>query len=163
MTEIESLVDLMRRAHDGDPWYGPSLRQLLSGVTAQQASAHPVPSGHSIWEIVLHIAAWKDEARSRLGGRAASMPDAGDWPKVGETTEARWVDAKRRLGESHQALVEATSKFPAARLHERPKDERVRELGTGMTYYETLHGVLQHDVYHTAQIAMLKRALDTGK
>jgi uncharacterized damage-inducible protein DinB len=159
MTEIDSLVQLMQRAHDGDPWYGPSLRLLLSGVTAQQAAEHPIRDGHSIWELVLHIMAWKEEARSRLGGRSARMPDAGDWPEVGEITEERWRQAKRRLGEAHQALLRATADFPAERLHEHPKDDRVRELGTGMTFYDTLHGILQHDVYHTAQIAQIKRAL----
>ena len=33
-----------------------------------------------------------------------------------------------------------------------------REQGTGVTYYELLHGVVQHDVYHSGQIALLKKA-----
>ena len=30
-------------------------------------------------------------------------------------------------------------------------------MGTGVTYYELLHGIVQHDVYHSGQIAILKK------
>jgi hypothetical protein len=43
---------------NGEAWYGDSLREILEGVTAEQARRHPLPSVHSIWEIVLHLDAW---------------------------------------------------------------------------------------------------------
>ena len=52
----------------------------------------------------------------------------------------------------HQALVEAIANVAESRL-----DEPIFE---GMsTVYVTLHGVIQHDLYHAGQIAMLKKAL----
>jgi uncharacterized damage-inducible protein DinB len=38
-------------------------------------------------------------------------------------------------------------------------DPRNRPLGTGVTYYELLHGIVQHDAYHAGQIAILKKIL----
>jgi hypothetical protein len=35
----------------------------------------------------------------------------------------------------------------------------VRPLGTGVSYYELLHGIVQHDGYHAGQIAVLKKVL----
>jgi hypothetical protein len=34
-----------------------------------------------------------------------------------------------------------------------------RETGGGVSVYVTLHGIIQHNVYHAAQIALLKRGL----
>ena len=38
-------------------------------------------------------------------------------------------------------------------------DPRNRPLGTGVSYYELLHGIVQHDAYHAGQIAILKKVL----
>ena len=34
-------------------------------------------------------------------------------------------------------------------------------MGTGVTYYDLLHGLAQHDTYHAGQIAVLKKAFTT--
>jgi hypothetical protein len=38
-------------------------------------------------------------------------------------------------------------------------DPRNRALGTGVTCYELLHGIVQHDAYHAGQIAIVKKIL----
>jgi hypothetical protein len=32
MSESERLIDQFQRAHDGDPWHGPSVREVLRQV-----------------------------------------------------------------------------------------------------------------------------------
>ena len=34
MTEIERILDQLKRAYEGDAWHGPSVREALAGVTA---------------------------------------------------------------------------------------------------------------------------------
>ena len=68
MTEIDRILDQLKRAFEGHAWHGPSLKELLNGVTAQQAHARPLANAHSIWELVQHIAVWEDVGRRRLGG-----------------------------------------------------------------------------------------------
>ena len=46
-----------------------------------------------------------------------------------------------------------------AQLLEPTNDPRSRPLGTGVSYYELLHGIVQHDAYHAGQIAILKRVI----
>ncbi len=154
MTEIERILDQLKRAYEGNAWYGPSLREVLAGITAEQAHARPLHNAHSIWELVHHIAVWENVGRRRLtGDRAAidiSSPE--DWPPADDTDDAAWEQAKAALDRGHQALVEAITKVAEWRL-----DAPVFE---GMsTVYVTLHGVIQHDLYHAGQIAMLKKAL----
>lgn len=159
-TEIDRMADQLAREFDGDPWHGPSLQDLLSGVTAAQAARRLAPGTHSIWELVLHMAGWKREVASRLRGAEAGEPAAGDWPPVGEPTEARWRAAKTDLSKAHGELLSALRSLPPGRLHEPVKDFRDRSLGTGLTAYQTIYGLIQHDVYHSGQVAILKKGAE---
>jgi len=158
-TETSRLIDQFRRAHDGDPWHGSPLKDTLKGVTAAQAAMRPPNGAHSIWELVLHITGWRNEAARRATGAAAGEPDAGDWPAVGDPTPRRWTAALAALDGSHACLVEAVRHMSDARLLEPTNDTRSGPLGTGVSYYELLHGVVQHDAYHAGQMAILKRVL----
>jgi uncharacterized damage-inducible protein DinB len=157
MTEISRIIDELAREHDGDPWHGSPLLKILEGVTASQAAARPIPDAHSIWELVLHVTAWKNEVRRRLSGAPAGDPDEGDWPDAGETSAERWREARAGLQRAHDALVAAAGTVPEGKLYEATNDPRNRPLGTGVSYYVLLHGVVQHDVYHAGQIAILKK------
>jgi uncharacterized damage-inducible protein DinB len=157
MNEIARIVDQLEREHAGDPWHGSPLAAILEGITWEQAAARPLPHGHSIWELVLHLTGWKNEVRRRLSGAPAGEPDEGDWPAVGEPDPGGWAHALEQLELAHRLLVSAVKDFPEADLYVPTNDPRNRELGVGVTYYELLHGIVQHDVYHAGQIAILKK------
>ena len=159
MTEIERICQELHRGWDGDAWHGPPLHELLSGVSAAQAASHPVPGAHGIWELVLHIAAWKSEVRRRLEGSEPGEPLEGDWPPVAETTEAAWAEARRTLGDAHEALERVVRGMTPADLELAVGAQRDRITGAGRTRYTTVLGILQHDAYHGGQIALLRRAL----
>ena len=154
MTELERVLDQLKRAFEGGAWHGPSVKEVLNGVTAEQAHARPLPNAHNIWELVQHIAVWEDVGRRRLEGDPAEVPISSteDWPPADDASEAAWDRAKVALERGHQALVEAISRVSESRL-----DEPILEGKS--TAYVTLHGVIQHDLYHSGQIAILKKAL----
>ena len=156
ITEIERIRDQFRRAFDGEAWHGPSVLSLLQGITAQQAAAHPIAGAHSIWELTLHIAAWERACKRRLEGDPAQLTDAEDWQPIKDTSEAAWETTKRQLIENHGELLDAISKVDESRLNE----PIIKEANTPYSsVYVTLHGGVQHDLYHAGQIAMLKKAL----
>jgi uncharacterized damage-inducible protein DinB len=157
MSEISRIIDQLSREFDGDPWHGPPLMQILEGIDAARASARPLRAAHSIWELVLHATAWKHEVRRRLSGAPAGMPREGDWPDVGEPSPERWKDACDRLHAAHGELLAAVERLPEARLLAPTNDPRDPESGAGVSYYVLLHGAVQHDVYHSGQIALLKK------
>ncbi|HXG55716.1 MAG TPA: DinB family protein [Vicinamibacterales bacterium] len=159
MNEISRIVDQLEREHAGDPWHGSPLSQILDGITHAHAANKPIAAGHSIWELVLHLAAWKNETRRRLSGAAAAEPLEGDWPVVEETSEDAWRQARARLELAHRLLVSAVRELPETRLFDATTDDRDRALGIGVTYYELLHGIVQHDVYHAGQIAILRKGM----
>jgi uncharacterized damage-inducible protein DinB len=87
------------------------------------------------------------------------MPIEGDWPDVGKPTAERWQAALTRLQSAHDELIAAVKALPESRLYEATNDTRSAPLGTGVSYYVLLHGIVQHDVYHAGQIALLKKAV----
>ena len=156
MSELERIRDQFQRAFNGDAWHGPSVLALLEGVTAVQAAAHPVPGAHSIWELTLHIAAWESACRRRLQGDQAQLTDEENFPQIENASEDAWQAAKQHLIANHQALLEAISSADESKL-DRPIIENSDTPFSSV--YVTLHGGVQHDLYHAGQIAILKKAL----
>ena len=153
------LADQILLAHDGPAWHGAGLAENLHGLSAADAAAHPVAGAHSIWEIVLHAAAWANEVRRRLEGGVPDLPPEGDWPAVGDTSERAWEQARDRLRGSHEALAETVRRLPKGRWNQRIGQERDAPLGTGVTYAAMVSGLLQHSGYHGGQIGLLRRAV----
>ena len=161
MSEVDRLIDQFVRAHDGDPWHGSPLKAILDGVTAGQAARKPPNGAHSIWELVLHITAWRNETARRATGAPAGEPAEGDYPPVGDPTPARWKAALAALDASHANLVAAVRGMKDAELLKPTNDPRDRPLGAGVSHYELFHGIVQHDAYHAGQIAILKKLAGT--
>src|SRR5258708_15777168 len=84
------VAEQLRRAYDGDAWHGPALLELLKDVDAATAAAKPLPDVHSIWELVLHIAAWDGAACSRLAGNKVQLTGIANFPVVPSPTEMHW-------------------------------------------------------------------------
>jgi len=158
MAETERIRNQFQRAFDGEAWHGPSVMSLLNGVTAEQAAAHPIPGSHSIWELTLHIAAWEDACRRRLEGDPAQLADDENFPPVNDTSAAAWENAKARLIDVHRRLLDAITNTEDSRL-DQPIMESA-EIPFSSTYV-TLHGGVQHSLYHAGQIAILKKAIES--
>ena len=152
MTYVEWLAKHIERTVTGPLWHGPVLDDLLSDVTAEHAAARPIANAHSIWELVLHAAAWAEIARARVDGRAvADPPDEVNFPAVHETSATAWEAARERLRESYRDL--------AARVRQLNEESLgARVPGLPYTVGFMLHGVVEHGTYHGGQIAILKRA-----
>lgn len=155
-SEPQRIADQLRRAFKGEAWYGPSLLDLLSEVSPEQASLRPMPSAHNVWELVAHIDFWLQAALNATqgtpmpkleGGKAAH----GDWPPLGQSDAVAWFDSQDSLFQNAEKLAQAIEAFDARRLEEtvpgRPYD-----------FYRLFHGVVQHSVYHAGQIAILSKA-----
>ena len=156
MSEAARIGDQFQRAFDGEAWHGPSVMALLKGVTAAQASARPISGAHTIWELTQHIRAWEGACLRRLNGDPAQLPDSEDWSDVNDHSEAGWETTKQRLIETHQQLLQAIESLDDSRL-DQPiiNDPQINS----SSVYVTLHGGVQHDLYHAGQIAILKKAL----
>jgi hypothetical protein len=157
--ETRRIADLIDRVMNGDPWHGPNVAATLDGVSAAAAARRPPGGTHSMWELVLHMTGWAREVTARLDGRAAQEPDGGDWPAVTAIGEDAWQAARTALFAAHDDLARVVRGVGDETLEQPVRDFRDNALGTGLSRYLTLHGLIQHTCYHAGQLAMLRRLL----
>jgi uncharacterized damage-inducible protein DinB len=151
LQETRRIEDQLNRSFRGPAWHGPSLQELLGDLPFDRAAARPVGGAHSIWEIVLHISAWLRAVRRRLDGEVVQLKGAEDWPSAPGASEAAWRMTLGDLESAHENLRGAIVALDEARLEETAPGKR-------HSIYFTLHGVIQHNIYHAGQIAILKKA-----
>ena len=150
-SEPARIADQLRRAFYGSAWHGPAVLELVKDVDAATAAAKPLADVHSIWELLLHIAAWDRAGVRRLGGEKCQLKGPANFPRVPAPTESAWREAVAAVKRQHDALVETVAGLP---------DKRLRDQVPGKRYdfYHMLHGIAQHELYHAGQIAILKKA-----
>lgn len=151
MTEKAQILDELHKIYDGDAWHADNLVTILANITVEQALAKPIAQAHSIWELVLHLAAWNETWIARLQGESRGEPIDGDFPAIADTSEHAWQAALLRLGKSIKNLTAAIDAIAedsfAKRVADRDYDLR-----------SFLHGIVRHIVYHSGQIGLLKKA-----
>jgi hypothetical protein len=157
-SECLRIATQLRNAFTGDPWHGSPLRDLLSGVTAEQAQARPLPSAHGIWELVLHVDIYVRIALEATEG--VPMPKLyrteEDWPAVGDSSPMAWAGATDGLFQNSERLAQAIEGFADVRLPDTVP-------GRQYDFYYLFHGIVQHSLYHAGQIAMLTRVFAVTK
>jgi len=157
MSRASRLANHIERTVSGPMWHGPALMEVLNGVDAGRAAAHPIAGAHSIWEIVLHVTAWAEIARQRIHGECLGDPTPEqDWPSMPGSdllsrSDSAWRQALERLQESHRALAADVRALDGAAL-----EAKVKTLTYPLGIL--LDGVVEHGTYHGGQIALLKKA-----
>ena len=149
-SEAARMADQLRRAYDGGAWHGPALLELLEDIDAATAAAKPLPNVHSIWELVLHVAAWDGAGVKRLSGKKCQLKAKANFPPVSTPTEAAWRETVAAAKRTHEALVKVVAGLSDKRLGDRVP-------GKKYDFYYMLHGIAQHELYHAGQIAILKK------
>src|SRR5713226_2131905 len=107
MDEIQRMEDQYRRSYLGEAWHGPALLEVLHGVTAEKAAAHPITGVHSIWEILGHIVTDQDVFEQRLAGQVVNdVPEDQNFPPVTDSSESAWQKMKNKVEQSCKKLRE---------------------------------------------------------
>jgi uncharacterized damage-inducible protein DinB len=150
-SELERLEAQLKHSFESGAWHGPSVLETLEDVTPQAAAAHPLANAHSIWELVLHLAATYRVVLQRLQGNGASLTPDEDWPAVPAPTASNWRDAIAALQQLNQQLRSTVLGFNPEQLDQPLAAE-------SYTAYTQFIGVTQHDAYHAGQIALLRKA-----
>ncbi len=141
MRPTERYLDQLNRAFGGEAWYGPPLRNLLDGVSEDQAKQHPIKGAHSILELVVHVRTWMDVVARRIATSEKEFTTTEDWSDLSGTS---WANTLEELENAESRLNDAVARLNDARLE---------------PAHDEILGILQHNVYHTGQIVILKKAL----
>lgn len=150
MSQIDVIVEQLKLAFDGEAWHGPALMEILHGIDANKAAAHSISGAHSIWELVLHVAAWEQVITRRITrGEAITLSDEQNFGHIEQATEAKWREAVETLRRNHSELIKTVSSLPESGLNNGVP-------GKPYNVLSMLLGAVQHAAYHGGQIALLK-------
>ncbi|MCY7349468.1 MAG: DinB family protein [Cytophagaceae bacterium] len=151
--ETNRIKDLIRRHYDGETWHGPSLIETLSDVSHEQAVKRLLPNTHNIAEIVAHLTNWRVFVLEKLTGGDTYdivLDSEADWLRFDSLTLEQWHDLLVSLADTHAELLD---------VMEAVNDRRLNDIvpGRKYSYYILLHGGIQHEIYHSGQISLLKK------
>jgi uncharacterized damage-inducible protein DinB len=162
MTEVERIVRELEEAHAGNPWHGPSRASVLADLTPEEAARRPGREAHGIWELVLHMRAWTGEVARRIREGNPGEPAEGDFPRPPAPSAQAWRAAVASLDAAHRDLIAAIRQAPPDFLDARGGSVADATGGNAVKHRVMLHGLAQHDAYHTGQISLLKRIYRGG-
>jgi uncharacterized damage-inducible protein DinB len=151
MRQTQKIADSYRAATVKAAWYGPSLAELLARISPALASTPPVPGSHSISELLQHLLLWNERIRDTSDSNPLPpwRPEK-DWAEP----PIPWKELVSRWSQSCELLEDKIRNFPI--------DDLAKQV-PGRNYpYETLfHGVVEHTIYHSGQIAMVLSMLQS--
>lgn len=152
MSTTKQIAKSIREVHFGGNWTCSNLKEHVTDVTWQQATAK-VHSFNTIATLVYHTNYFVSAVLKVLQGEPLNAHDKysfdhppidsqEDWQKLLDKT---WADA-----ENIAILIE---ELPESRLWEIFSDEKYG------TYYRNLQGIIEHTHYHLGQIVLIKKLL----
>lgn len=124
--------------------------RTLSSVDHQQAMTRSLSERHTIWELVNHITFWIEAATKPLLGEEMVNPsEVNDWPSMGKSNED-WNESTLKMEKAVNTLLYTLDEFSQGQLLQTVPN-------TNYSYRIMIHGMLHHNLYHSGQIAVLKK------
>ncbi|WP_324668071.1 DinB family protein [Geochorda subterranea] len=144
----EALRQTAERLFDGRNYSHAPIWRQIKDLSAEQALWRPSPERHCVWEIVRHVAFWKRHFMDSLAGRPTAPLDE-DWRLPPRTDAAAWAAELDDFAALQRAWVETYGTFTRQALLTPDSDGRFER-------FAQVIGYLEHEAYHTGQIAYLQ-------
>lgn len=152
--EIERLIEQLKDAYEGDPWFGRNARLLLEEV--DEATAFVKLNGqHSILELVWHMCNWREFAISFMqpsSDENLKHFEELDWREMDHDNRSLWQEGLEKLERTQRDLISLLQQQEDVIL-----DKNVRE--RTYNYRKLITGIIQHDIYHLGQIAFITKQM----
>ena len=153
-TEIQAIISKLQDVLNGQPWYGKPVYELLDEVDQDLQYVKPTAESHSLIDLLYHIVTWAEFAQKRIEKEPIQNMEAFnalDWRPIDPDLH-NWQKGVAALKASHQKIIELMQTKDDAFL-----DETVDYRKYNFRYM--LNGLIQHNIYHLAQIAYVNKLL----
>ena len=143
----ESLCKQLQAVFDGEPWYGDSLIAKLELIRAQAEEPFELNKTASY---VQHLINWRQFVIKKLMGDIdfdITLNTTADWKDIIIDHFEAWDHLLELLGDTQNQLVTLIGSLSNEVLIKQVPEK-------GYSFVHMLHGLIQHEVYHTGQIAV---------
>ncbi len=152
--ELQYIIKLLQITYDGEPWFGRSVKPILSEVDSKLALQKP-NGQHSMLELLYHMINWREFVISRIqpgNDKQIQYFDENDWRQLDHSDPTLWKKGLQLLETSQQLLIRLIGTMTDELLSTQVPERE-------FNYRFMLHGIIQHDIYHLGQIAYVKKQL----
>jgi len=153
---IHNLTRQLSEVIDGEPWVDETFSKKLSGLTEEQAFTRPLPSVHSVAELVSHLLEWRISVLSILkgGSRTITMDSSANWKDNDSLRQEGWDILKEKFFKSQQDIITFLDQQNDDYLEQMDKEQH--------SYLYYAEGLIHHDMYHLGQIGLVIKMLSTA-
>lgn len=152
--EILLIVEQIKDAYEGEPWFGRSIKEILTEIDPAIVFEKP-NNQHGILDLLWHMINWKEFVLSRLRNdveKPMSYFEENDWRELDHSDKTLWQHGLQQFAKLHNEMIEIIQLQNDELLSERVSERNY-------DFRKLLHGILQHDIYHLGQIAYIKKEI----
>lgn len=135
-------------------WSGWGPLKAITGLSSDAAHWRPHAGQHTIAEMVLHMAYWKDFVRAGLRGEPIKLTEEDNWRTVPPTEEG-WAQARAELEAAHRRLRKTLQNLDPKRLQDTVRRQ--------WRVIDFVGDIATHDTYHGAQIFVLRHLFEARR
>jgi hypothetical protein len=152
MTLPAQIAKLLRDVHFGGNWTWVNYKEVLTGVSWQQATAK-VHTFNTIATLVYHTHYYVNTVKPVLQGGPLTGKDKFSFDHPPIASQQDWDQFLEKVWADAEELAGMIEQLPEEKLWETFSEEKYG------TYYRNLHGIIEHLHYHLGQIVLIKKLL----
>lgn len=156
-TQVNSIITSLKETLDGDPWYGKSVYAILNGIDPSVTNVRTAGHPHTALDLIYHLLTWSEFTLARINAEKIDDMqkfESLDWREIDPQIHG-WEEAVQQFRETNSSIIRELESRPDTWLKEKV-DYRDYDFNTLLT------GIIQHHIYHAAQINYIDKALTTG-
>lgn len=143
----QSLISQFKEVFNGEPWYGDALVTKLDLIRKGTNKPQDLNKTASY---VQHLINWRQFTIKKLAGDIEfdiTLNTVADWSDITIDDFSEWHQLIETLTSTQQQLLRLIGKLSSEELQQQVP-------GKDYNFEYMLHGLIQHEVYHTGQIAV---------
>lgn len=152
MVLTQQLARHLREIHTGGNWTTVSLKEVMKGVTWQQA-IEKVGDFNTIATLVFHTHYYVSATLNVLQGEALNAKDELSFNHPSINSQEDWDALLEKVWSEAERFANLIELLPEATLWEPFTDEKYG------TYYRNIQGIIEHTHYHLGQIVVIKKMI----
>jgi uncharacterized damage-inducible protein DinB len=137
---------------EGKPWYGKCVLHYIEKLEGKDLSKK-LSEGNNVAQIIEHMISWRHWGLQMFKGNYDYWIKADsnqDWQRETSYSEEDLNQLVSKLKQSQNEILDEISKKEDIWLSEMIPERK-------FTFGEALNGIIQHDIYHLGQIALLTK------
>jgi uncharacterized damage-inducible protein DinB len=150
MNHITNFIQLYEKG----AWFGDTYMEKLADVTEKEAFTSPMKGVHTIAELVSHVIYWRTPIIKKLKGDkdyVGSVDSPENWVSLDKLKAKGWNSLLKDFAQSQEQLTSLLNRAKPGFFNE--------EYTPGNSWGYVVDGIMQHDVYHLGQLALVKKMI----